>query len=50
MDTFNYHVNDNGALGRKTRVPTWFRAEVEQTAMPPPMTREEVFSVRARAV
>ncbi|GLB34268.1 putative P-loop containing nucleoside triphosphate hydrolase protein [Lyophyllum shimeji] len=39
-DTFNRHVNDEGALGRKVRVATWFRPQ--QKLPPPPMTEEEM--------
>ncbi|KAF5388335.1 hypothetical protein D9615_000804 [Tricholomella constricta] len=39
-DVFNYHINDNGALGRKVRVATWFRPQ--QQLPPQPLSREEM--------
>ncbi|KAF8076878.1 hypothetical protein FPV67DRAFT_1605252 [Lyophyllum atratum] len=39
-DTFNQHINDNGAIGKGVRVATWFRAQ--QELPPSPMTREEM--------
>ncbi|KAF8165900.1 P-loop containing nucleoside triphosphate hydrolase protein [Crassisporium funariophilum] len=41
-DTLNHHINDEGALGRKARVTTWFRPLQENTLLPPPMSREEL--------
>jgi hypothetical protein len=42
LDTFNHFINDNGALGRKARVATWFRVQKEGTLPPPPMDAKEV--------
>ncbi|KAG5651262.1 hypothetical protein H0H81_009306, partial [Sphagnurus paluster] len=42
-DTFNRHVNDNGALGRTVRVATWFRPH--QQLPTPPMSPEEMASI-----
>lgn len=41
-DTLNHHINDSGALGRKARITTWFRARQDNMLVPPPMSREEV--------
>ncbi|KIJ94730.1 hypothetical protein K443DRAFT_683517 [Laccaria amethystina LaAM-08-1] len=41
-DTLNHHINDSGALGRKARITTWFRARQDDMLVPPPMNREEL--------
>ena len=41
-DTLNHHINDSGALGRKARITTWFRARQDDMLVPPPMSRVEV--------
>lgn len=42
-DVINKHINDEtAALGRKTRVTTWFRPYNENNFIAPPMSREEV--------
>lgn len=41
-DTFNHHINDSSALGRKARVTTYFRPQQDRALPPPPMSREEV--------
>ncbi|KAJ7773680.1 hypothetical protein DFH07DRAFT_801525 [Mycena maculata] len=41
-DTLNYHINDNPGLGRKAKVPTWFRPGTEADLVGPPMSREEL--------
>jgi len=41
-DTLNRCINDEGVLGRKARVTTWFRPTQPETLVPPPMSPEEV--------
>ncbi|KAJ6450196.1 P-loop containing nucleoside triphosphate hydrolase protein [Mycena sanguinolenta] len=41
-DTFNTAINDNPGLGRRARVPTWFRLGTENDLTPPPMPRDEL--------
>jgi len=47
-DTLNHHINDSGALGRKARITTWFRARQDDMLIPPPMSREGVCLVLTR--
>ncbi|KAF9528049.1 P-loop containing nucleoside triphosphate hydrolase protein [Crepidotus variabilis] len=42
VDTLNHSINDEGALGRKARITTWFRPYDPQTIVPPPMSQEEL--------
>ncbi|KAJ6450163.1 hypothetical protein C8R45DRAFT_883718 [Mycena sanguinolenta] len=41
-DTFNNAINDNPGLGRRVRIPTWFRPGTEEDLTPPPMPRDEL--------
>ncbi|KAJ7760373.1 hypothetical protein B0H16DRAFT_1719878 [Mycena metata] len=41
-DTLNKEINDSQGLGRKARVPTWFRPGSEEDLAPPPMGTEEL--------
>jgi hypothetical protein len=41
-DTLNRHINDNPGLGRKARIPIWFRPGTEQDLTAPPMDRAEL--------
>ncbi|KAJ7812952.1 hypothetical protein B0H13DRAFT_2143472 [Mycena leptocephala] len=41
-DLLNHTINDNPGLGRKARVPTWFRPGSENDLAPPPMSTEEL--------
>ncbi|TFK46958.1 P-loop containing nucleoside triphosphate hydrolase protein [Heliocybe sulcata] len=42
-DLLNHLVNDTDkALGRRARVPTWFRPRVESTLAPPPLNAQEM--------
>ncbi|KAJ7095537.1 hypothetical protein C8R44DRAFT_813419 [Mycena epipterygia] len=41
-DTLNNNINDNQALGRKVRIPTWCRPGHEQDLTPPPMEPAEL--------
>ncbi|KAJ7043397.1 hypothetical protein C8F04DRAFT_1072037 [Mycena alexandri] len=41
-DTLNREINDSQGLGRKARVPTWFRPGSEEDLAPPPMGTEEL--------
>ncbi|KJA29565.1 hypothetical protein HYPSUDRAFT_31485 [Hypholoma sublateritium FD-334 SS-4] len=46
-DVINKHINDEtAALGRKTRVTTWFRPYNENNFIAPPMSREELQQLR----
>ncbi|KAF8885790.1 P-loop containing nucleoside triphosphate hydrolase protein [Infundibulicybe gibba] len=40
LNTFNHFINDTTTLGRKVRVPTWFRPGNNVT--PPPMSEQEM--------
>ncbi|KAF7374162.1 Structural maintenance of chromosomes protein 5 [Mycena sanguinolenta] len=42
-NTFNTAINDNPGLGRRARVPTWFRLGTENDLTPPPMPRDEAY-------
>ncbi|KAJ7241060.1 P-loop containing nucleoside triphosphate hydrolase protein, partial [Mycena haematopus] len=41
-ETFNSAINDNPGLGRKARIPIWFRPGTENDLTPPPMPRDEL--------
>ncbi|KAK7023765.1 structural maintenance of chromosomes protein 5 [Favolaschia claudopus] len=41
-DLLNHLINDNPGLGRKARVPTWYRPGTENDLTPPPMTPDEL--------
>ncbi|KAF9458464.1 P-loop containing nucleoside triphosphate hydrolase protein [Collybia nuda] len=44
-DVFNEYINDKGALGRKTRVSTWFKTQQGSSLPPPPMSKDEMTSL-----
>ncbi|KAJ6466032.1 hypothetical protein C8R47DRAFT_1025431 [Mycena vitilis] len=41
-ELLNKTINDNPGLGRRARVPTWFRPGTEADLAPPPMSPEEL--------
>ncbi|KAJ7691405.1 P-loop containing nucleoside triphosphate hydrolase protein [Mycena rosella] len=41
-NTLNHHINDNPGLGRRARVPTWFRPGTEREVAPPPLSADEL--------
>ncbi|KAF7374118.1 Structural maintenance of chromosomes protein 5 [Mycena sanguinolenta] len=41
-DVFNNAINDNPGLGRRVRIPTWYRPGTEEDLNPPPMPRDEL--------
>ncbi|KAJ7692435.1 P-loop containing nucleoside triphosphate hydrolase protein [Mycena rosella] len=40
--TLNHHINDNPGLGRRARIPTWFRDGAEADLAPPPLSAAEL--------